>query len=173
MTKLIVGLGNPGDKYKLTRHNLGFITIDDLAARLGLEFTENKKLNAQFAKAGEIILLKPLTFMNLSGQSIKAALNFYKLGLNQLIVLHDDLDIDLGKFKTTASSRAAGHNGIKSIIDELGTQDFFRYRIGIRPTEPTLLPIEKFVLEKFTASEFEIIQETLKIITQQIKKSLK
>ena len=156
--KLLVGLGNPGPKYEQTRHNVGFLALDYLTKELGLEFSEHKKTKSLIAKNSELILLKPLTFMNLSGEAVVAALNFFKLTKDDLVVIHDDLDIDLGKIKTTDSSRAAGNNGIQSIINLLGTQDFFRVRVGIRTPERDLIPAEKFVLERFKKEELEIIK---------------
>jgi peptidyl-tRNA hydrolase, PTH1 family len=170
--KLIVGLGNPGSKYSVTRHNAGFIALDRLASQLDASFSENKKLKAEIAKTAEVIMLKPQTFMNLSGLAVKLALDYYKIDINDLIVLHDDLDIDQGKFKTTTSSRAAGHNGVQSIIDELGSQDFRRYRIGIRPAEPSPIPTEKFVLSRFEPSEIRLLETPLEAITSEIKKIL-
>lgn len=155
--KLIVGLGNPGDKYKATRHNIGFLALDFLAQELGLNFSEHKKTKSLLAKDTNYLLIKPQTFMNLSGESVIAALNFFKLTKDDLIVIHDDIDVDLGKLKTTTSSRAAGNNGIQSIINLLGSQDFFRIRIGVRTPEREIIPAEKFVLEKFKKTELEII----------------
>lgn len=157
--KLIVGLGNPGKPYELTRHNVGFLALDFIAKELGLEWTEHKKTKSLLAKSGEYILLKPQTFMNLSGESVTTALNFFKLDKQALVVLHDDIDVDLGKIKTTTSSRAAGNNGVQSIIDLLGTQDFFRIRIGIRTNMREKIPAEKFVLEKFHPDELSTIKQ--------------
>lgn len=164
--KLIVGLGNPGSKYEQTRHNVGFLFLNHLASELGLTWSEHKKTKSLIAKDADIILIKPQTFMNLSGESVIGALNFYKLNKEDLVIVHDDIDVDLGKFKTTQSSRAAGNNGVQSIINLLGTQDFFRIRIGIRTEERTLIPAESFVLQKFKKSELD----TIKNIYSEIKK---
>jgi PTH1 family peptidyl-tRNA hydrolase len=164
--KLIVGLGNPGKKYELTRHNVGFLFLDYLANELSLDWSEHKKTNSLLAKSADYILVKPQTFMNLSGQTVVAALNFFKLNKEDLIIVHDDIDIDLGKIKNTSSSRAAGNNGVQSIIDQLGSQDFYRLRVGIRTPERLLIPTEKFVLERFKKDELAIIKQQL----PQIKK---
>lgn len=164
--KLIVGLGNPGSKYEQTRHNVGFLFLDHLASELGLTWSEHKKTKSLIAKDAAVILIKPLTFMNLSGESVVAALNFYKLGKEDLVIVHDDIDVDLGKIKTTVSSRAAGNNGVQSIIDRLGTQDFFRIRVGIRTQVRSIIPAESFVLQKFEKQELVLIKN----LYSQIKK---
>jgi PTH1 family peptidyl-tRNA hydrolase len=165
--KLIVGLGNPGKHYALTRHNAGFLAVDYIARGLGLEFAEHKKTKSLLAKDAGIILLKPQAFMNLSGESVVAALNFFKLTKEDLLVIHDDLDIALGKLKMTASSRAAGNNGVQSIIDALGSQDFQRIRIGIKSEETASWPAEKFVLSKFEPEDLETIKELFPQIKKQ------
>ncbi|MEI8360833.1 MAG: aminoacyl-tRNA hydrolase [bacterium] len=156
--KLIIGLGNPGEKYELSRHNVGFLALDGLAKDLGLTFSEHKKTKSLLAKNSEFILLKPQTYMNLSGEAVVSALNFFKLTKEDLVVIHDDKDIELGKFKLAPSSRAAGNNGVKSIIDSLGSQDFFRIRVGIKSADLEMLPLENFVLGRFKKSEVEIIK---------------
>ena len=164
--RLIIGLGNPGKQYELTRHNVGFLALDHIAKELELDWSEHKKTQSLLAKSVGTILIKPQTFMNLSGESVRQALNFFKLEISDLIVIHDDVDVDLGKIKTTRSSRAAGNNGIKSIIEQLGTQDFFRIRVGIRTEEKDKIPTEKFVLARFQKDELE----TIKNLLPQIKK---
>lgn len=164
--KLIVGLGNPGSKYEHTRHNAGFLAIDYIAKELGLDWSEQKKTKSQVAKSLDVVLAKPQTFMNLSGEATTALMNFYKVSKDELVVIHDDIDVDLGKIKTTSSSRAAGNNGVQSIIDQLGTQEFFRIRVGIRTPDRSIIPAEKFVLERFKKDELE----TLKTLFSEIKK---
>jgi PTH1 family peptidyl-tRNA hydrolase len=175
--RIIVGLGNPGDKYKITRHNAGFMAVDALANKFGLTWEENKKFKALTAKGLDIILVKPQTFMNLSGESVQAILSYYKLmpkslgiikkkdaDLSEILtVIHDDLDIDLGKFKISTDSRSAGHNGVQSIINHLKTKNFKRIRIGIKTPLKEKIPTEKFVLQKFSEEELVI---TKKIIEQ-------
>jgi PTH1 family peptidyl-tRNA hydrolase len=145
---LIVGLGNPGDKYKMTRHNIGFRVLDLLAPE---GWTE--KYQSQFIKLEDVILAKPQTFMNESGKAVKEILKFYPDA--GLIVVHDELDLPLGSIRIQKNVSAAGHNGIKSIINEIGTQDFIRVRVGIRndQTWKTEIPSEDYVLQNFTFQE--------------------
>lgn len=153
---LIVGLGNPGKQYDNTRHNVGFLTLDLLAGGLDWE----NKYDAQFLKSNSVILAKPQLFMNLSGQSVAQVLKYYPSA--QLVVIHDELDLPVGSMKITKGSGAAGHNGVQSIIDEIGTKDFIRIRVGINnPETKKDLPGEAFVLQKFTAEEDQLIKEIL------------
>lgn len=168
--KLIVGLGNPGKKYEQTRHNFGFMALDLLAKNLNLAWRESSKLKAELAKSTQYILAKPTTFMNQSGFAVSALLKFYKLTPADLIVLHDELDIDFGKWKLSSDSRAAGHNGVQSIIDQLGSKKFVRFRLGIRAGIDRGLNAEKFVLDKFDPEETKKLPEILyKFITELIK----
>ncbi|MEK7557729.1 MAG: aminoacyl-tRNA hydrolase [Patescibacteria group bacterium] len=175
MFKIIVGLGNPDKQYKKTRHNIGWLAIDVLANKLNLTWQNNKKFSAEIAKNNEIILVKPLTYMNNSGQSVQAVLTFYKLlpkkfnlltnknsDLSQILtVIHDDLDIDFGKYKISIDSRSAGHNGVESIIKNLKTKNFKRIRIGIKNFSLTKIPAEKFVLQNFNKEEFIILNKLI------------
>ena len=170
--KIIVGHGNPGEKYKITRHNVGFMFLDKLAKEKNLEWETNKKFKAQICKDGETIYIKPQTFMNNSGQSVQSIMSFYslipkKLGLlkiknsnltNSLTVIHDDLDIDLGKYKIADNSRSAGHNGVQSIINHLKTKNYTRIRIGIKHNKPPQMPVPAYVLQKFSNGELEIVK---------------
>lgn len=177
--KLIVGLGNPGIKYKKTRHNVGFRVIDEIAANFQFQPYEKQQaaaifnfqpiFNAQISKGifkrQKIILAKPRTYMNNSGQAVKSLTKNYKLKTKNLLVIHDDLDLALGKFKLQKGRGSAGHKGVQSIIDALGTKDFWRLRIGIKPVDneqQTMNNVEKFVLGKFTKKEEKIIQKTIK-----------
>lgn len=151
--KLIVGLGNPGDTYERTWHNAGFIALDALALTLAADaFMVQKKFNAAIAKATaakeKIILAKPQTFMNNSGQAVSGLLRFYRLEPTDLWVFHDDIDLPLGKIRISIDASAGGHRGIQSIIDALGSQQFTRFRIGIQPKVPRLIPTERYVLQK-------------------------
>lgn len=152
---LIVGLGNPGQKYENTRHNFGFRILDLLA---GNEIWENK-YQSQFLKLGEIILAKPQTFMNKSGEAVKEIMKFYPE--TQLVVVHDELDFPLGSIKIMKNISSAGHNGVQSIMDELATKDFIRIRLGIDNQTQGLMPGDEFVLQKFTESEENIVKEVL------------
>lgn len=179
--KIIIGLGNPQIKYELTRHNAGFMMLDKLQATLELpDFEFNKKFNAEISKNNleekEILLAKPQTYMNLSGVSVKAILDFYKLSPDDIIVIHDDIDIPLGKYKIATDSSSAGHNGVQNIIDQLGTQKFRRIRIGIgQEKEGALvcrLGVHDFVLEKFTPQELETTKKISEDILDELKKLL-
>jgi PTH1 family peptidyl-tRNA hydrolase len=191
--KIIVGLGNPGEKYKKTRHNVGFMAVDALAEQMGLTWQKNKKFNAQLAKGKNIILVKPLSYMNNSGQVAQVVLSYYKLlpkklGLIKqknsdlskiLTIIHDDIDIPLGKYKISIDSRSAGHNGVQSIIDRLKTKNFKRIRIGIRtdlinkiladPSRRKQVEASKFVLQKFSKEELEIINNLIPEIIEELK----
>ena len=182
--KLIVGLGNPGKQYEMTRHNAGFLAIDALAKALAMEWRLNKKLNVLLAKDGKMALAKPLSYMNDSGDAVKKILSFYKLlpenssqaivapdkndMTKALTVIHDDIDIKLGNYKISLNSRGGGHKGVQSIIDQLKTKKFLRIRIGIKTEGEQLLPTEKFVLEKFTAAEYIILKETIDYVVAEI-----
>lgn len=157
--KLIVGLGNPGNKYEQTRHNLGFIMIDKFALENNVKFKE--KFNGLIGEvniAGEkIILLKPQTFMNLSGKSVKQVLDFYKLTSDDVLVIYDDLDMDFGKIKIKIDSTAGGHNGMKDIINHLKTKKIFRIKFGI--LNEFKQDTKDFVLSNFSKSEINEINE--------------
>lgn len=160
--KLIVGLGNPGKKYEKTRHNVGFMIVDELQKHLlsfGInEWELSKKFNALVCGCSingeKIILAKPLTFMNRSGEAVQNIGHFYKLTPRDVIVVHDDKDISLGEIKIQENRGPAGHNGIKSIIEYIGTQDFTRVRVGIASdNKKKMADIPKFVLDKFGVLE--------------------
>lgn len=161
--KLIVGLGNPGAKYAETRHNIGFDVIDDLAKQLGAELTEakHKGLYGIARKGAEkVILLKPLTYMNLSGESIGEVMRYYDIGTEDVIVVYDDLDLPQGKIRLRQKGSAGGHNGIKSTIAHLGTDQFKRVRVGIgRPDGP--VKTVDYVLGKFSSDERVLMNEAV------------
>lgn len=153
--KLIVGLGNPGLKYALTRHNMGFRVIDELLIKYDLKL-DNNKFNGDFTKTKinneDVILAKPMTFMNNSGEFIKPLSDFYKIAPNDILVIHDELALNLGRIKLSLDGISAGHNGIKSIIANLGTEKFMRLRLGIGPC-PTMIKIIDFVLMSYNKDE--------------------
>jgi len=158
---LIVGLGNPGKKYKASRHNVGFFVVQALKKKLDFPaFTVRKKFKAEISKKNNLILAKPQTYMNSSGQSVAALLRFYKLKPKNLWVIHDDIDISSGKFKIQKNISSAGHKGVQSIINSLGTRAFQRLRMGIKPETPSRIPTEKFVLQKLTFAEKNKIKKT-------------
>ncbi|MBT4277811.1 aminoacyl-tRNA hydrolase [Candidatus Falkowbacteria bacterium] len=173
--QLIIGLGNPGEKYIKTRHNIGFLTVEELQKK-ETDFSDwrfNKKFNS-FLSTGsiddeKIILVKPQTFMNNSGIAVRALKDFYKIEIKDILVFHDDIDIPLGEFKVQVDRGPAGHNGIKSMIKELRSKNFARVRVGINPkikngVSELKSPSEKFVLKNFTKKEEGIIQEIIKNI---------
>lgn len=162
--KLIAGLGNFEDKYLFTRHNAGFMAVDFFAQELGQEFKVEKKLKSLIAKfkieGEDVILVKPLTYMNLSGEAIVAVMNFYKIDVKDILVIYDDLSLELGAIRFRANGSDGGHNGIKSIIKNLSSKKFDRLKIGIGPQPP--ISSESFVLQNFTKDELEKIKEVLK-----------
>ncbi len=174
--KIIIALGNPGQQYANTRHNAGFIIADELRKSLGFsDFEKNSKFDALVCEknlGGEKILLaKPQSFMNNSGQVVKKMLDFFKIPKENLMVLHDDLDIELGAFKISLDSSAAGHNGVQSIIDNLGSQQFKRIRLGIEGSEKKkdrIIPGEVFVLQDFSKEELELIKKLAKKIVGEL-----
>ncbi|WP_156686564.1 aminoacyl-tRNA hydrolase [Mycobacterium sp. Marseille-P9652] len=153
---LVVGLGNPGDRYARTRHNLGFMVADLLAARLGATFKAHKKSGAEVVTgrlAGHaVVLAKPRCYMNESGRQVGPLAKFYSVAPGDLIVIHDDLDLDFGRIRLKTGGGEGGHNGLRSIVAALGSKEFQRVRIGIgRP--PGRKDPAAFVLENFTAAE--------------------
>jgi len=168
MINVIIGLGNPGNEYKKTRHNAGFMAIDAIAKRLGLVWTKNKKLNCEIAKNLDYILVKPQTYMNNSGQAVQAVVAYFKLNAEDIIVIHDELDIELGKYKISVNSRPAGHNGIRSIIQFLKTKNFKRIRIGIKTQDKENMPTEKFVMQKFGTGELKIVNKVIEEVLVEI-----
>jgi len=185
MTKIIIGLGNPGDQYKNSRHNIGFGIIELIRKEWKFPaFEFNKKFNSELSKGlfeiqnseFEILLIRPQTFVNLSGEAISDILKFYKLTPDDIVVIHDDLDIALGKYKVATDSSSAGHNGVQNIIDRLGTQKFKRVRIGIGE-EVSGAPVcrtdaHDFVLGKFSEEELEKIKKISDDILSAIKSLL-
>jgi len=162
--KLIAGLGNIGEKYNFTRHNAGFMVVDKWAIKNNLTFKENKKLKCFITKfrygAEDIILIKPTTFMNLSGEAVIEVMNYYKIDSSDILIIFDDLSLELGKMRFRANGSDGGHNGIKSIIKSVGTQNIARLKIGIGPQPP--IPAEQFVLQNFYKSQLEELKPVLK-----------
>lgn len=172
---LLVGLGNPGREYETTRHNLGFLALDGFLANASAampetnykNFSANAKLQSEIATVQEkdkkIILAKPQTYMNLSGRAVQKILAYYHIDSSNMLVVNDDLDLPLGKMRFSFDSGAAGHNGVQSIIDSIGTKMFTRLRIGIAKNEnldkQEKIPAFDFVLQKFSEQEREIINE--------------
>lgn len=163
--KLIVGLGNFEEKYLFTRHNVGFMAVDFFVRANNQIFKTEKKLKSSIAKFKfndeDIIVIKPLTYMNLSGEAVSALMNFYKIEAKDILVIYDDISIDLGRVRFRPSGSDGGHNGIKSIIKNIGTRNFDRLKIGIGP-QPNI-PSEVYVLQKFKPEELENIKLILKM----------
>lgn len=178
--KLIVGLGNPGEKYAGTRHNLGFIVLDEFARKhLGpkIEWTEDKKFKAQILDLtgkiggieGKFLLIKPLTFMNNSGLAVQSVISYLKVKQSTLIIIHDDLDLKLGKIKVRQGGAASGHHGVESIIAGLKSDKFIRLRLGIGNLtshsgnhQRVHFSAEKFVIEPFMSNERSAVKKLLK-----------
>jgi PTH1 family peptidyl-tRNA hydrolase len=178
---LIVGLGNPGEKYKKTRHNLGFMVVDALARKWevgSVKWKEDKKSNSLIINHQPlVILVKPQTMMNASGFAVKSLITNYQLLITNLWVIHDDVDLPLGKIKIRIGGAAAGHHGVESIIQELGTDKFVRFRLGIgHPGRGADALVERYVLREFDINEKtevkQIIKKTVKAILVAIKDGL-
>jgi peptidyl-tRNA hydrolase, PTH1 family len=153
--RLIVGLGNPGREYRDTRHNVGFMIADRLAARERVSFRTEKTWQAEVARAGDLVLCKPLTYMNLSGQAVRPLSQFYKIETAQILVVLDDMALPLGKLRLRARGSAGGHNGLRSLIEHFGTAEIPRLRVGIgaAPGEATGHVLGRFALEEKAALE--------------------
>ncbi|WP_018248276.1 aminoacyl-tRNA hydrolase [Orenia marismortui] len=168
--KLIVGLGNPGAKYNLTRHNAGFMVIDSLAKEyvVNVNSKEKQALVAKLHIGREkVILAKPQTFMNNSGQSVRALADYYNIDTQDIMVIYDDLDLEVGRIRVRPKGGHGGHNGIKSIIDHLGQKKFARLRVGIgRPEYGT---VTDYVLGKFSREESKKVNKTLEEAVEAIK----
>lgn len=154
---IVAGLGNPGEKYKNTRHNIGSRIIDEL----------------EFLELENVILAKPKTFMNESGKAIKLLLKKYKAKTSDLWVIHDDIDLPIGKIRIVKNRGSAGHKGVESTIKELGKNDFVRFRIGIQPQEGKPKNFENFVLQKFNKAEEKILKEIIEKTAKAVEFSLK
>ncbi len=175
MTKLIIGLGNPGTVYKNTRHNVGFMTLDKLQKKEAdfSNWKDDKKSQSRISKAKindqTIILAKPQTFMNKSGETVSKLAEYYKIDLKNLLVIHDDIDILLGKYKLQREKSSAGHRGIDSIINQLGSKDFWRLRIGIaRPERKKMGDVTSFVLRNFTILEKKKLKKIIELAIEEI-----
>ena len=155
--KLIVGLGNPGDEYRNTRHNVGFMVLDSFLSNI----TWQKKFNADYYKTiienETVLFIKPLTFMNLSGQAVQQFVNYFHIDISDILIIHDDLDLQLGNYKLKRNSSSGGHNGLKSIINCLHSEAFLRLKVGVtyQRSEDTI----DYVLGKFSKKELEMLEE--------------
>ena len=159
---LIVGLGNPGKEYDGTRHNIGFAAVDYIADKYNIELKRIKfkgVFGEGFIEGKKVILLKPTTYMNLSGESIREVINFYKISNEEVIVIYDDISLEVGRLRIREKGSHGGHNGIKSIIANLGTDVFPRVKIGVGAPKGNLV---SHVLGKFSEDEIEVLRETIK-----------
>jgi len=165
--KLVVGLGNPGREYKNTRHNVGFMVLDNYLGKVDWKTKMESYFYVTEINSEQIIFIKPLTYMNLSGLAVKKIINFYKIPINNILIIQDDLDMELGTYKVKRNSSSGGHNGIKSIISELHTEEFARLKIGI--SKNSRIPVDKYVLSKFTTDELSQINNNLNIFNNIIE----
>lgn len=163
--KLIVGLGNPGLKYKKTWHNIGFVAIDEIASGNFSKFKKIDKFKAKIAKgeidAEKVILVKPQTFMNLSGEAVQALAHYYKVAYQNIYIIHDDMDMPIGKLRISQNASDAGHNGIKSVTQQLGSKEYVRFRLGVK-NENNKAPTEKYVLQKIDKQSKVAVDQVIK-----------
>lgn len=176
---LIVGLGNPGDSYKQTRHNIGFLVVDELARRWGAVLSAEKwqAHSARISLDGRrVSLLKPVTFMNLSGRAVALYAEYFKVLADHILVIHDDIDMPPGRLKLVAGGGAGGHNGIRSLVQSLATSDFLRLKVGIgRPGREGVhpdIPVERYVLSPLSEAEKQLLDERMDILEQGIRSLL-
>ena len=166
---LIVGLGNPGSQYEDTRHNIGFKVVDNIAKEYNIEINRQKfkgMCGEGFINGEKVILLKPTTYMNLSGESIREVVDFYKISNEDVLVIYDDISLDVGRLRIREKGSAGGHNGIKSIIAHLGTDIFPRIKVGVGQPNVDLV---NYVLGKFTKEEMEVLSESIDASTKAAK----
>jgi len=175
--KLIVGLGNPGKEYDNTRHNLGFAAVDALATKHDASFTLNKKFNAAtaetFINGEKVILAKPQTFMNKSGVAVQAMMGYFNITTDRVWIVFDDIDLDLGTVRVRRTGGSAGHKGVQSIIDCIGTEEFPRFRIGIKDANCDYLSTEDVVLKRFEKDEEKLAASGITKAVSEIEKALK
>lgn len=170
---LIVGLGNPGAQYENTRHNIGFKVIDNIAKEYNIEINRQKFKGVYgegFINGEKVILLKPTTYMNLSGESVREVVDFYKLTCDDIVVIYDDISLDVGRLRLREKGSAGGHNGIKSIIAHLGTDVFPRIKVGVGQPNVDLV---NYVLGKFTDEEMEVLSESIDASTKAVSEIIK
>jgi len=173
---LLVGLGNPGPEYQLTRHNIGFLFLDFLADLAG-GVVESRKMDGLYCQrsfcGNHVLFLKPQTYMNRSGQSVRAFIDYFKIPLQHLLVLHDDIDLAGGRIKVVSKGGAGGHNGIRSIAQHLGTFDFARLKIGVgRPAvneQGQGQPVDKFVLSRMGEDELHQFEQRQSLVRQAVE----
>jgi PTH1 family peptidyl-tRNA hydrolase len=173
--KAVVGLGNPGSQYADTRHNIGFMVVDKLARELGVRavsFEPNRKFQAEIAKTGDVLLIKPLTYMNRTGEAVRQVVDFFKLEPQDIWIIHDDLDLPIGKIRIREGGASGGHNGVDSVISHLRTDKFIRFRLGIGRGKESTGPnadrqlrhrsVINFVLSRFRMHEAGDLKKLVK-----------
>lgn len=161
---IIVGLGNPTREYDKTRHNVGFSVIDVLADRIGIDVSEKKHralCGKGMLEGQKVILAKPQTFMNLSGESVRAMVDFYKVSPDEVIIIYDDISLEPGQLRIRTKGSAGGHNGIKNIIAHLGTQEFPRIKVGVGE-KPKYMDLADYVLSRFSKGEQELMDDAFR-----------
>ncbi len=167
---LIVGLGNPGEEYRYTRHNSGYRVVDLLAQKLNIDINK-EKFKGMFGEGTyngkKVMILKPITYMNLSGESVVEAVNFYKLPLEDVVVVYDDIDIEIGKIRIRPEGSSGTHNGMRNIADLLGSHDFPRIRVGIGKA-PQGIDLASFVLSKFSTEENSDIEKAIDMASEAV-----
>lgn len=172
--KVLIGLGNIGNKYANTRHNVGFRVVDELARVLGLQFSSSKKLHSGIVKNDDLVLAKPTTMMNDSGKAAKVLASTYRVPAGDLYVIHDDLDLALGEYKIQFGRGPKVHNGIASIESALGTVDFWRVRIGIDNRDPhNRIPGQAYVLGDFTNEENQKLSRVIELALVELEMIIK
>ena len=172
--RLIVGLGNPGRDYEDTRHNIGFMVVDALASQLNASWVQEKRWDCLLAKFGRGWLLKPLTYMNASGEAVSAVCRFYKIELQEVLAIYDDVDLPLGTLRFRARGSAAGHNGVRSLISHLGGESFPRLKVGIaaakgRPAGGRMIG---HVLGRFSVDEKPLVQDVINRAMEAVRTAL-
>ncbi|MFV8829732.1 aminoacyl-tRNA hydrolase [Alkalihalobacterium sp. APHAB7] len=173
--KLIVGLGNPGAKYENTRHNAGFMVIDECADAMGIELNETKfkgVYGSAVIDGEKVFLLKPLTYMNLSGESVRPFMDYFKIDLEDVLIIFDDMDLPVGQIRLRQKGGHGGHNGIKSLNAHLGTSEFKRIRMGVERPEPGV-SVVNHVLGTFRAEEQDALNQAIKKATEACRYWLK
>lgn len=176
--KIIIGLGNPGEKYKETWHNIGFLAVDDFVKKNNFpDFSLSKKFNMEISEGKindkNIILGKPRTYMNESGKAVGPLKNFYKATGKDIIIIHDDIDLLLGKIKISQDRGSAGHKGVQSIFDKTGIQEFIRIRIGINSDFEKSRKAKDFVLKKISRNEKHLMKKSIDMASKAIETLVK
>lgn len=166
----IIGLGNPGEQFEKTRHNAGFMAVDLFAKKNGFdEFEIEKKFEALVSKKGKVLVVKPQTFMNNSGKAVKKIAAGYKLKAKDFVIIHDDIDLPVGKLKISVNRGSAGHKGVESVIKAIGNKGLVRFRVGIQPAKGKPKEAEKIVIKDFSPDEEKAIKKTIKKVVEALE----